>query len=149
MPGCHHFHRPCPVLLREIDRTQCRHLHVLLSPLPPTVSRPCTGNRQDLMSASACLAVTTSTDRVPTLYGRWTGLKVGICMPGCHHFHRPCPVLVREKERTQCRHLDAWLSPLEPTVSRHFSGDRQDSISASVCLVVITFTDRVPSLYGT
>jgi hypothetical protein len=174
MPGCHHFQRPCPVLVRVLDRTQYRHLHAWLSPLPrpcpvfvrqidrtkcrnlhawlsslpPTVSCSCTGDRQDSMSASACLAVTTSTDRVLSLYERQTGLNVGICMPGCHHFHRPGPVLVRQIDRTQCRNLHAWLSPLPPTVSRPCAGDRQDSMSESACLAVTTFTDRVPSLYG-
>jgi hypothetical protein len=148
MPGCQHFHRTCPVLAREIDGTQCRHLHAWLSPLPTTVSRPCTGDRQDSMSVSACLAVTTSTDRVPSLYGRKTGLIVGICMPGCHHFHQQCPVLVREIDRTQCRHLHAWLTSLSPSVSRPYTGYSQDSMSASACLAVTTSNDRVPSLYG-
>jgi hypothetical protein len=148
MPGCHQFHRPCPVLVREIDRTQCPHLHALLSPHAPTVSRPCTGDRQDFMSAFACLASNTSTDCVPSLYGRYPGLYIGICMPGCHHFHRPCFVLLREIHRTKCRHLHTWLSPLPPTVSSPCTGDRQDSMSASACLAVTTSTDRVPSLYG-
>jgi hypothetical protein len=148
MPSCHDFHRPCPVLVQEIDRTQCRHLHAWLSSLAPTVSRPCTGDRQNSMSASACLVVTTSTDRVPSLYGRYTVLSIGICMPICHHFHRPCPVLVRELDRTQYRHLHAWLSPLPPTVSRPCTADRPDSISESACLAVTISTDRVPSLYG-
>jgi hypothetical protein len=147
MPGCHYFHRPCPVLVWEIDRTQFRHLHAWLSPHVPTVSRPFTGDRQDSMSESACLVVTTSTDRVPYLYKRWAGLNVGICMPGCHHFHRPCPVLVWEIDRTQCRHLHALLSPLPPTMTCPCTGDRQESISASACLAVTTSTDRVPSLY--
>jgi hypothetical protein len=148
MPDCHHFHRPCPVLLREIDRNQYRHLHACLSPLPPTVTRPCTGDRQESISASVCLPVTTSTFRVPSFNGRYTGLNVGIFKPGCHHFHRLCLVLVREIDRTQFWHLHAWLSPVPPTVSRPCTGDRQDSISASACLASTTSTVLVPSLYG-